>query len=86
MKKMVSKSTHTSISLVLYVYLMSLYFQFCNLHCLSKIRKLNITPIFWEEKIFLKIGESTLFRYPMGQKFQMVKEIQAVLCFKIANA
>ena len=80
MKKMVLKSTHISLSNVLYVYLMSLYFQFCVLYFLSKIRKLNMTPIFGEEKIFLKIGESSLFRYSVGRKFK-VNEIQAVLCF-----
>ena len=32
------------IIIVLYVYLMSLYFQFCVLHFLSKIRNLNMTP------------------------------------------
>ena len=41
-----------STSIVLYVYLMSLYFQFCVLHFMSKIRKLNMTPTFAEEKIF----------------------------------
>ena len=30
---------------------MSPYFQFCVLHFFSKIRKLNMTPIFGEEKI-----------------------------------
>ena len=54
-KKMVSKSIHISLSIVLYVYLVSLYFQFCVLHFLSKIRKLNMTPIFGEEKIFGKL-------------------------------
>ena len=51
-KKMVLKSIHISLSIVLYVYLMSLYFQFCVLHFLSK---LNMTPIFGEEKIFFKL-------------------------------
>ena len=55
MKKLVSKSTQISLSIVLYVYLMSLYFQFCVLHFLSKIRKLNMTPIFGEEKLFGKL-------------------------------
>ena len=35
-----------SLSIVLYVYLMSLYFEFCVLHICQKIRKLNMTP-FW---------------------------------------
>ena len=47
---------YSYISVVLYVYLMSLYFQFCGLPILSKIRKLNMTPIFGEEKIFGKLG------------------------------
>ena len=34
---------------------MSLYFQFCVWHFLSKIRKLNMTPIFGEEKTFGKL-------------------------------
>ena len=56
MKKMVSKSTHISLTIVLYVYLMSLYFQICVLKFFSKIRKLNTT--FWGEvKIFFLIGE-----------------------------
>ena len=49
MKNIVSKSTHISLSVVLYVYRMSLYFQFCVLHFLSLI--------FAEEKFFWKIGE-----------------------------
>ena len=40
-----------------------------------------MTPIFEGEKIFFKIGESSLLRYPVGQKCHTVKEIQAVLCF-----
>ena len=43
---------YSYISIVLYVYLMSLYFQFCVLHFLSKYRKLNTTPIFGEEIFF----------------------------------
>ena len=45
------KSTCISLSIVLYVYLMSQYFQFCVLHFFGKNRKLNMTPIFGEEKI-----------------------------------
>ena len=40
---------YSYISIILYVYLMSLYFQFCGLHFLSKIQKLNMTPIFGGE-------------------------------------
>ena len=43
---------YSYISIVLYVYLMSLYFQFCVLHFLSKIGNLNMTPKFGEEKFF----------------------------------
>ena len=51
MKKMVSKSTHISLSIVLYVYFMNLYFQFCVLHFLSKI---EYDPHFWGEENFGK--------------------------------
>ena len=70
MKKMVSKSTHISLSIVLYVYLMSLYFQFCVLHFLSKIRKLNMTPSFGEEKIFLKLERVVCLDVFWGQRFR----------------
>ena len=44
---------YSYISTVLYVYLLSLYFQFCVLHFLSKkFKKLNMTLNFGEEKIF----------------------------------
>ena len=46
---------YSHISIVLYVYLMSLYFQFCVLHFSLKIQKLNMTPIFGEEKICGKL-------------------------------
>ena len=62
MKNMVSKSTHISLS-VLYVYRMSLHFQFCVLHFLSLI--------FAEEKFFGKL-ESSLFRYPEIEKFDEI--------------
>ena len=51
---------YSYISIVLYVYLMSLYFQFCVLHFLSKIRKLNMTLNFGEEKIFGKLARVVL--------------------------
>ena len=44
---------YSYISIVLYVYLMSLYFNF--VFCICQIRKLNMTPIFGEEKIFGKL-------------------------------
>ena len=75
------------IPIVLYVYLMSLYFQFCVLHFLSNIRKLNTTPIFVEEKIFGKLARVVCLDTPWDKNFNeialshMVKEIPAVLCF-----
>ena len=73
MKKMILQSTRISLSIVLYVYFMSLYFQFCVLHFLSK---LNMTLIFvvcldtlWIEN-FNEIARS-----------HTVTEIQAVLRF-----
>ena len=87
MKKMVSKSTRISLSIILYVYLMSLYFQFCVLHFLSNIRKLNMTPIFREEKICGKLERVLCLDTLWVENFDKialsctVKEIQAVLCF-----
>ena len=46
-----------------------------------------MTPIFGEEKFFLKIGESSLLRHPVLENFDeialspTVKAMQAVLCF-----
>ena len=83
MKKMVSKSTHISLS----VYLMSLHFQFCVLYFLSKIRKLNMTPILGEEKIFGKLETVVSLDILWVENFyeialsHTIKEIQAVLCF-----
>ena len=86
MKKTVSKSIHISLSIVLYVYLMSLYFEFCVLHFLSKIRKLNMTHIFGEEKIFVNwrvVCSYTLWveNFDEITLSHTVKDIQAVLCF-----
>ena len=84
MKKMVSKSTCISLSIVLSVYIMSLYFQFCVLHFLSK---LNMTPIYGEEKIFGKLERVVYLDTLWVENFDeialshTVKEIQAVLCF-----
>ena len=84
MKKMISKSTRISLCIVLYVYLMSLYFQFCVLHFLSK---LNMTPIFGEEKNFGKLERVVCFDTLWVENFDKialshtVKAIQAVLCF-----
>ena len=44
-------------SIVLYVYLMMLYFQFCVLHFLSKIQKYEDDPYFWGGENFWKIKE-----------------------------
>ena len=66
---------------------MSLYFQFCVWHFLSKIRKLNRTPNFGEEKIFDKLKKVVCLDTLIIENFDeialsyTVKEIQAVLCF-----
>ena len=66
---------------------MSPYFQFCVLPFLSKIRKLNMTPIFGEEKIFGNLDRVVSFVTLQAENFDeialshTVKEIQAVLCF-----
>ena len=83
MKKMVSKSTRISLSIVLYMYLMSLYFQFCVLHSFSKF---NMTPIFGEKKTFGKLETVVCLDTLWAENFDeialshTVKEIQAVLC------
>ena len=72
---------------------MSLYFQFCVLHFLSKIRKLNMTPTFGEEKIFGKL-ERVVYLVTLWVENSdeialscTVKEIQVVLLVKkIVNA
>ena len=52
-----------------------------------KIRKLNMTPIFGEEKFFGKLERVVCSDTPWVENFDeitlshMVKEIQAVLCF-----
>ena len=63
---------------------MSLYFQFCVLHFLSK---LIMTPIFGEEKFLGKLERVVCLDTLWVQNFDeialshMVKEIHAVLCF-----
>ena len=69
MKKMVPKTTHMTLSIVLYVYLMSLYFQFCVLHFFVKNSKIEYDPHFWGGENFGKIGENSLFRQPVGRNF-----------------
>ena len=59
---------YSYISIVLYVYLMSLYFQFCVLHFLSN-SKIEYDPHFWGAEFFRKIRESGLLRHPLGRKF-----------------
>ena len=53
---------YSYISIVLYVYIMNLYFQFCVLHFFV------MTPIFGEEKFFGKL-EISFLKYPVGRKF-----------------
>ena len=78
---------YSYISIVRNVYLMSRYFQFCVLYFLSKIRKLNMTPIFGEEKICGNLERvlclDTLWVKNLDEiaLSRTVKEIQAVLCF-----
>ena len=67
--------------MVLYVYIMSLYFQFCVLHFLSKIQKLNMTPNLGEEKTFGKLDRVVWLDTLRVENFDENKEIQAVLCF-----
>ena len=72
---------YSYISIVVYVYLMSLYFQFCVLYFLSKIRKLNMTSMFGEEKIFGKMARLFSLDILWDENFDkialshMVKEI-----------
>ena len=74
MKKMVSKSTHISLSIVLCVtyepIFPILYFAF-----FVKNSKLEYDPHFWGGENVWKIGESSLFRYPVGQKFRRNRSI-----------
>ena len=86
MKKMVSKSTHMSLSIVLCVPYEPTFPILCFVFFV-KNSKIEYDPHFWGGENFWKIGEGSLFRYPLGRKFHkialshMVKEIQAVLCF-----
>ena len=56
---------------------------------LGKNSKIQNGCHFWGGENFLKIGKSTLVRYPVGQNFdeitlsRTVKEIEANLCFAI---
>ena len=52
MKKMVSESTRISLSIALYVYLMSLYFQVCVLDFFVKNPKIEYDPHFWGGEFF----------------------------------
>ena len=54
----------------LYLARFSRYKHFYVLQFLRKIRKFKMAAIFGETKIFLKIGKTTLQRYPVGQKFR----------------
>ena len=70
-----------------YVYLMSLYFQFCVLHFLSKIRKLNMPPFLGRRNFLGKLETVVSLDILCVENFNeialshTVKEIQAVLCF-----
>ena len=85
---------YSYISIVLYVYLMSLYFQFWVLHFLSKIQKLNMTPIFGEEKIFGKLDRvlhlDTLWVENFDEialtRLRRYKQFCVLLVKKIVNA
>ena len=59
----------------LYLVRFSRYKHFCVLQFLRKIRKFKMAAIFGETKIFLKIGKTTLQRYPAGQKFRRNRSI-----------
>ena len=50
------KYSYITLSLDLYVYLMSLYFQFCVLHFLVKNLKIEYDPHFWGGENVWKIG------------------------------
>ena len=41
----------------------------------AKDSKIQIARHFWRDKIFLKIGITTLQRYPVGQKFRRNRSI-----------
>ena len=47
----------------------------CVFPFLAKIRKFKIAAIFGERKVFLKIAESTLLRFPVGRKFRQNRSI-----------
>ena len=74
---------------------MSLYFQFGVLQFLSKIRKLNTTPILGEEKFFGKLGRVVCLD-TRGSKISMkslyltrlrrYKQFCVLLVKKIVNA
>ena len=49
---------------------MSLYFQFCVLHFFVKNLKIEYDPKFRGGENFWKIGESSLFTYPVSRKFR----------------
>ena len=86
MKKMVSKSIHIPLNIVLYVYLMSLYFQFC---VLLFCQKFNMTPISGEEKSFFEnwrvVCSDTLWveNFDEIAPSHTVKYMQAVSCFTL---
>ena len=67
---------------------MSLHFQICDLHFLSKIQNLNMTPQFWGGKIFFEKLETVVCLDTLWVEHfdeialsHTVKKIQAVLRF-----
>ena len=59
----------------LYLVRFSRYKHFYVLQFLRKIRKFKMAAIFGEKFFFLKIGITTLQRYPGGQKFRRNRSI-----------
>ena len=51
------------------------YKHFCALHFLVKNSKIQNGRHFWQDKFFLKIGITTLQRYPAGQRFRRNRSI-----------
>ena len=83
------------ISIVLYVYLMSLYFQFCFAFFVKNL-KIEYDPHFLGRRKFLEIVESRSLRYPAGRKISTKslhltrlrrhKQFCVLLVKKIVNA
>ena len=75
---------------------MSLYFQFCILHFLSKIQKFNMTPILGEENFFGKLERTVtldtlwvkniLMKLLYLTQLRRYKQFCVLLVKKIVNA